>query len=187
MIELSAPEQDHLPTTSPRPKRLKLLRGVSGCGPKGERKLRRRMAIYQRDDFCCQYCGQDLLADVDWQLLATIDHLVPQAHGGINDPDNLVASCWVCNQFKKQTPAHSVADGRLIVANRRAQFARYRAASLARFGVAFPREAPGRPPGLDPATVAKIVAGPAAILRDALEIVERLTGNDYPDREYDQA
>jgi hypothetical protein len=30
----------------------------------------------------------------------TIDHHRPQAHGGVDEPDNLVYCCWPCNLYK---------------------------------------------------------------------------------------
>ena len=53
-----------------------------------------------RAKFCCEYCGKDLLTDVDtydsWQK----DHIIPN---GINDPDNLAVSCKTCNFIKRGT------------------------------------------------------------------------------------
>ena len=53
------------------------------------------MAVYERDDFTCQYCG--LHANVD-EL--QIDHIIPVSRGGTNDINSLVTSCAVCNKKK---------------------------------------------------------------------------------------
>ena len=43
----------------------------------------------------CVYCATPLgVEDV------TLDHVYPRAHGGANDPGNLVASCGPCNRLK---------------------------------------------------------------------------------------
>jgi len=54
-----------------------------------------RFAIFERDEFTCQYCGATA---PDAQLV--VDHVMPVARGGGSDPDNLVASCARCNQGK---------------------------------------------------------------------------------------
>lgn len=51
-----------------------------------------RQAIFERDEWACQYCGdgEDL----------TCDHIVPLVRGGTNDPDNLATACRSCNSSK---------------------------------------------------------------------------------------
>ena len=53
-----------------------------------------RENIYRRDNYECVYCGHNNKKNL------TLDHVVPQAHGGPNTWDNLVTSCRVCNQEK---------------------------------------------------------------------------------------
>jgi 5-methylcytosine-specific restriction endonuclease McrA len=54
-----------------------------------------RSNLLLRDDFCCQYCSDELtLNDM------TIDHVIPRARGGITKWDNVVASCYSCNATK---------------------------------------------------------------------------------------
>ena len=48
----------------------------------------RRAQIYARDNGLCVYCGD--IAD-------TVDHLIPQSHGGSSQWKNLVAACSACN------------------------------------------------------------------------------------------
>ena len=52
----------------------------------------RRLAIFERDEWQCHYCGRtDTL---------TLDHVVPQSAGGGHDDDNLVVCCKSCNSAK---------------------------------------------------------------------------------------
>ena len=60
---------------------------------------RKRHAIYDRDDWQCQYCGRDLRhADLSE---ITLDHIHTQADGGSNDPSNLITACHTCNSAHK--------------------------------------------------------------------------------------
>jgi len=55
-----------------------------------------RLSILYRDKFICHYCSKFLVGKD-----ATVDHIVPLAHGGERlDPSNLVASCRTCNSSK---------------------------------------------------------------------------------------
>lgn len=54
------------------------------------KKIRSR--ILDRDGRMCFWCGCD--AD-------TVDHIIPVAKGGTDDPDNLVACCRRCNFSKR--------------------------------------------------------------------------------------
>lgn len=53
---------------------------------------RLRAEILERDDYRCYLCGQD---GVD-----VVDHLVPVAEGGTDDPGNLGAICRRCHGKK---------------------------------------------------------------------------------------
>jgi hypothetical protein len=55
--------------------------------------------IFHRDDFTCQFCD----AHFDRSEL-TIDHLIPLAHGGLDEPINYVTCCKSCNRRKADTP-----------------------------------------------------------------------------------
>ena len=50
-----------------------------------------REVILRRDQYTCQYCGQDA---------HTVDHVIPISKGGNDLPDNLVAACARCNYSK---------------------------------------------------------------------------------------
>lgn len=56
---------------------------------------KRRFDILQRDGFVCQYCGQGAPS-----VTLHVDHIIPVAHGGKNDDDNLVTACEACNNGK---------------------------------------------------------------------------------------
>lgn len=51
----------------------------------------RRVAIFERDDYRCRYCGK---------TAEHIDHVVPRCQGGTGEPGNLVAACAHCNLSK---------------------------------------------------------------------------------------
>lgn len=66
---------------------------------------RLRHEILKRDNYTCRYCRS-----VDNPL--TIDHVIPVALGGTDEPTNLVAACKDCNAGKSSVPADAalVAD-----------------------------------------------------------------------------
>jgi 5-methylcytosine-specific restriction endonuclease McrA len=60
----------------------------------------RRLRIYMRDKFRCQYCG---VRKNPAEL--TLDHIHPRSRGGENTPVNIVAACLSCNNRKgNRTP-----------------------------------------------------------------------------------
>lgn len=54
--------------------------------------------VLRRTDHRCWYCGDSL--NVSGKQSYEIDHVIPVASGGTNDPSNLVASCRSCNGKK---------------------------------------------------------------------------------------
>lgn len=62
----------------------------------------RRLAIYIRDEFKCQYCGRDL-READPRDVA-LDHLHPRCFGGSNDSTNLIMACRACNSGRQERP-----------------------------------------------------------------------------------
>jgi HNH endonuclease len=56
-----------------------------------------RQRVRARANFACEFCG---VTESDTGGELTIDHFQPQAHGGSDDPDNLLYSCYRCNQYK---------------------------------------------------------------------------------------
>lgn len=51
--------------------------------------------VFLRDEYICQYCG----IDVD-NKTATLDHVLPQSHGGTSSWLNCVTACSSCNSKK---------------------------------------------------------------------------------------
>lgn len=62
----------------------------------------RRLAIYLRDGFLCQYCGVDLHSANRRDV--TLDHLKPQCRGGSHETENLVTACLTCNSKRQHRP-----------------------------------------------------------------------------------
>lgn len=59
-----------------------------------------RKNIFNRDKYCCQYCGIDLC-----DKTATVDHITPRCRGGGSSWTNMVTACKDCNLFKgNRTP-----------------------------------------------------------------------------------
>jgi hypothetical protein len=56
---------------------------------------RLRYEILRRDNYTCRYCGATAP-----NAALTIDHVIPEALGGGDDPSNLVAACSDCNGGK---------------------------------------------------------------------------------------
>ncbi|HLL74110.1 MAG TPA: HNH endonuclease [Pyrinomonadaceae bacterium] len=60
----------------------------------------KRVRIYIRDQFRCQYCGERRNP-----VELTLDHILPRSRGGDNSPVNVVTACVRCNQRKgSRTP-----------------------------------------------------------------------------------
>ena len=63
----------------------------------------KRLRIYMRDKFRCQYCGDKRAAGE-----LTLDHILPRSRGGDNSPVNVVTACVACNNRKgDRTPAEA--------------------------------------------------------------------------------
>lgn len=60
---------------------------------------RLRFEVLRRDNHTCRYCGAKA-PDVELQ----VDHVIPEALGGADDPANLVAACKDCNAGKASVP-----------------------------------------------------------------------------------
>lgn len=60
---------------------------------------RLRFEILRRDNHQCRYCGATAP-----DATLTVDHVVPVALGGSDEPSNLVAACAECNAGKSATP-----------------------------------------------------------------------------------
>jgi len=63
----------------------------------------KRLRIYMRDRFRCQYCGEKKVVGE-----LTLDHILPRSRGGDNSPVNVVTACLPCNNRKRdRTPAEA--------------------------------------------------------------------------------
>lgn len=99
----------------------------------------RRFAVLARNNFRCVYCGQDLLSDFDSLFGASVDHVKPRTHGGLDHRDNLVACCRTCNQLKGDADCDSVSQAREIIQQKRAEFLAGFIGRANEAGVEFPR------------------------------------------------
>jgi hypothetical protein len=68
-------------------------------GSKSWISRRRRLSIYERDEWRCQLCHAEVIPDLppldDWS--ATLDHIIPRSWGGTHESENLrLAHRW-CN------------------------------------------------------------------------------------------
>jgi 5-methylcytosine-specific restriction endonuclease McrA len=65
-----------------------------------EQSSMKRLRIYMRDKYRCQYCGEKKAVSE-----LTIDHILPRSRGGDNSPINVVTACEKCNNRKSnRTP-----------------------------------------------------------------------------------
>ena len=78
-----------------------------------------RDPVLARSDFCCVYCGRDLLSDPETLILLVRDHFVPRSAGGADSVDNRMASCAVCDRLKADTVVSSIDEARKIIRGRR--------------------------------------------------------------------
>lgn len=60
---------------------------------------RLRFEVLRRDNHACRYCGRGAP-----EAKLTVDHVVPTALGGTDNPSNLVTACSDCNGGKSATP-----------------------------------------------------------------------------------
>ena len=65
-----------------------------------EQSSSKRLRIYMRDKYRCQYCGEKKGVGE-----LTLDHILPRSRGGDNSPINVVTACVKCNNRKSdRTP-----------------------------------------------------------------------------------
>lgn len=63
-----------------------------------------RENIFTRDDYTCQYCGEEFCAEE-----LTLDHIYPKSRGGETSWDNIATCCKRCNQKKAdRTPEEAL-------------------------------------------------------------------------------
>lgn len=79
-----------------------------------------RFQVLERDNFACRYCGRGAP-----EHRIDVDHVVPVARGGSNDPANLVAACTSCNAGKAASLLDTAAADRPGLAPLSSQTVRY--------------------------------------------------------------
>lgn len=55
---------------------------------------------FVRDKKRCVYCGKDMLQDFETFMSIQEDHLMPRSKKGVDEHENVVISCNVCNMLK---------------------------------------------------------------------------------------
>lgn len=64
---------------------------------------RRRLAIYERDNWTCWLCGEAVDRDVDPRVhdrAPSLDHVIPRSRNGSHDDDNLRTAHRLCNTLR---------------------------------------------------------------------------------------
>lgn len=64
---------------------------------------RLRFEILKRDNFRCCYCGR-----TPGVVELYVDHVIPRAKGGSDEPSNLVTTCFDCNAGKSDIHLHEL-------------------------------------------------------------------------------
>ena len=74
-----------------------------------------RIAIFARDDWTCQICGEpvDWTAEPNSDWYPTLDHITPRSHGGNHEPENLRTAHRWCNSVRGDTRWYDDCDLRL--------------------------------------------------------------------------
>jgi 5-methylcytosine-specific restriction endonuclease McrA len=77
-----------------------------GLTHNGHRPHARRHTVYERDGWVCQLClgPVDRRLRIGNPLCATLDHVLPQAHGGKHDLENLQLAHAICNHVRGDLP-----------------------------------------------------------------------------------
>jgi hypothetical protein len=68
--------------------------------PRARIPLWAQKAVFYRDRGRCVFCRRDLTGLVNFPSPVNFDHIVPLAHGGVNDVSNLQLLCEACNSKK---------------------------------------------------------------------------------------
>lgn len=75
--------------------------------------------ILKRDQFRCQYCGLDGMANFENSLIMTVDFVIPRARKGKKDARNLVAACRPCNTLKGERAYSNFEEAKAYVLKKR--------------------------------------------------------------------
>jgi HNH endonuclease len=88
--------------------------------------LSARFEVFKRDGFTCQYCGRKTP-----DVVLEVDHVIPRAADGGDEPENLVTACFDCNHGKAarllddRAPTPSVAAQADMLCEREEQLRAY--------------------------------------------------------------
>jgi hypothetical protein len=66
--------------------------------PKATKFLRLRVLILDRDNYSCRYCGRSPMKETG--VVLHVDHKIPRSKGGEDKMENLISSCFECNEGK---------------------------------------------------------------------------------------
>ena len=69
-----------------------------------------RLLILARDNYLCQPCAEDYKVTPATE----VDHIIPKAKGGTDDPDNLQSICNDCHRIKTEYDKHGIVKGTCI-------------------------------------------------------------------------
>lgn len=78
-----------------------VIRFVSGMRHRNGKIKFSRQNVYSRDKGLCQYCSTRVNRGD-----STFDHVVPKSKGGLTTWENIVISCYKCNQKKGNKSCH---------------------------------------------------------------------------------
>lgn len=73
--------------------------------PSAEVWAKIRAAVFERDNYICQYCGRR-------GVRLECDHVYPVSRGGSHDMINLVTACFNCNRSKRDKTVEEWLGGR---------------------------------------------------------------------------
>jgi hypothetical protein len=82
------------------------------------------LRILERDEYRCQYCGLDGMANFENALAMSVDFVVPRARKGKKDDRNLVACCRSCNMIKGKRVYRSFDEAKAYVLARRGELSK---------------------------------------------------------------
>lgn len=88
--------------------------------------------ILERDGYRCQYCGLDGMSNFENSLVMTVDFIIPRAHKGKKNPNNLVAACRPCNVIKGRRVFGNFEEAKTYLLERRAELHKEWEAKMAR-------------------------------------------------------
>jgi 5-methylcytosine-specific restriction endonuclease McrA len=83
--------------------------------------LKEGLAILERDQYRCRYCGLDGNENLENALAMSVDFVMPRARKGKKDPANLVACCRTCNTIKGKRVYKTLDEAKAYVMARRGE------------------------------------------------------------------